>query len=184
MNKQKFKILAIVDGVLIVALVVVMFVFKGQLNEQAQTTVKDQVGAYKAIVNTTLQEQWKSMDQYGMAWKLVYSTIAGANTEAAFDANVKKIFEDTGARVKQLSYMYTAANIPDKVQSDISAVGLAEQFLLKDEGGVKELACGKNCVVKFTFVKGKLKESDYKALVEYNFAENFKVAEAAPYHFE
>ena len=176
MNKQKFKILAIVDGVLIVALVVVMFVFKGQLNEQAQTTVKEQVGAYKAIVNTTLQEQWKS--------KLVYSTIAGANTEAAFDANVKKIFEDTGARVKQLSYMYTAANIPDKVQSDISAVGLAEQFLLKDEGGVKELACGKNCVVKFTFVKGKLKESDYKALVEYNFAENFTVAKAAPYHFE
>ena len=97
---------------------------------------------------------------------------------------MKKIFEDTGARVKQLSYMYTAANIPDKVQSDISAVGLAEQFLLKDEGGVKELACGKNCVVKFTFVKGKLKESDYKALVEYNFAENFTVAKAAPYHFE
>ena len=184
MNKQKFKILAIIDGVLIVALVVVMFVFKGQLNEQAQTTVKDQVGAYKAVVNATLQEQWKSMDQYGMAWKLVYTTIAGANTEAAFDANVKKIFEDTGARVKQLSYMYTAASIPDKVQSDISAVGLADAFLLKDEGGVKEIACGKNCVVKFTFVKGKLKESDYKALVEYNFAENFTVAKAATYHFE
>ena len=184
MNKQKFKILAIVDGVLIVALVVVMFVFKGQLNEQAQTTVKDQVGAYKAIVNTTLQEQWKSMDQYGMAWKLVYSTIAGANTEAAFDANVKKIFEDTGARVKQLSYMYTAASIPDKVQSDISAVGLAEQFLLKDEGGVKEVACGKNCTLSFTFVKGKLKDSDYKALVEYNMDEAFKLEAPAAFHFE
>ena len=136
MNKKKFKILAIVDGVLIVALVV--FVekltgkseFKGQYNDQAQTSVKEQVGAYKATVNAALQDQWKSMDQYGMAWKLVYATVTGAKTEAAFDANVKKIFEDTDARFKQVSYMYTAASIPAQVQNDIAAIGLADQFLI------------------------------------------------------
>ena len=105
MNTKKFKILAIVDGVLIVALVVMMFALKGRYNDQAQSSVKEQVGAYKATVNAALQDQWKSMDQYGMAWKLVYATVTGAKTEAAFDANVKKIFEDTDARFKQVSYM-------------------------------------------------------------------------------
>jgi len=184
MNMKKFKILAIVDVVLIVALVVVMFALKGQYNDQAQASVKTQVGAYKTAINTTLQEQWKSMDQYGMAWKLVYATLTGAKSEAAFNANVKKIFDDKDARFKQISYMYTAANIPPQVQNDIAAVGLAEQFLLKDEGGVKEVACGKNCVVKFTFAKGKLKSSDYKALVEYKFNENFTVEPAAAFRFE
>ncbi|MBR4916628.1 MAG: hypothetical protein IKZ45_06065 [Fibrobacter sp.] len=184
MDKKKFKILAIVDGVLIVALVVFMFALKGKYNDQAQASVKEQVGAYKATVNTALQDQWKSMDQYGMAWKLVYATVTGAKTEAAFNANVQKIFEDKDARFKQLSYMYTAASIPAQVQNDIAAVGLAEQFLLKDEGGVKEIACGKNCVAKFTFVKGKLKESDYKALVEYKFAENFSIGAPAEFKFE
>ena len=80
MNMKKFKILAIVDAVLIVALVVAMFTLKGKYNDQAQASVKDQIGAYKTSVNSALQEQWISMDQYGMAWKLVYSTIAGANT--------------------------------------------------------------------------------------------------------
>ena len=184
MNMKKFKILAIVDGVLIVALVVLMFALKGRYNDQAQASVKEQVGAYKATVNAALQDQWKSMDQYGMAWKLVYATITGAKTEAAFDAEVTKIFEDTDARLKQVSYMYTAAGIPDQVLQDIAGVGLSEQFLLKNEGGVKELACGKNCVIKFTFVKGKLKESDYKALVEYKFAENFSIAAPAEFKFE
>ena len=184
MNMKKFKILAIVDAVLIVALVVAMFTLKGKYNDQAQASVKDQIGAYKTSVNSALQEQWISMDQYGMAWKLIYALTSGPKTEAAFDANVKKIFEDNEARFKQVSYMYTAASIPAQVQNDIAAVGLADKFLLKDEGGVKEVACGKNCVAKFTFVKGKLKESDYKALLEYKFADNFKVEAPAPYHFE
>ena len=184
MNTKKFKILAIVDGVLIVALVVFMFALKGKYNDQAQSSVKEQVGAYKATVNAALQDQWKSMDQYGMAWKLVYATVTGAKTEAAFDANVKQIFEDTDARFKQVSYMYTAASIPAQVQNDIAAVGLADKFLLKDEGGVKEGACGKNCVATFKFVKGKLKESDYKALVEYKFADNFSIEPPKEFKFE
>lgn len=183
MDKKKLKILAIVDVVLIVALLAVMFTVKGQYNDQAQNSVKEQVGAYKNSVNEILQEQWKSLDQYGMAWKLIYSTPAGS-PEAAFNANVKAIFENTDARFKQLSYMYTAASIPAQVQNDIAATGLAEKFLLKDEGGVKEVACGKNCVVTFTFAKGKLKSVDNKALVEYKFAENFKVDAPAPFHFE
>ena len=153
MNMKKFKILAIVDAVLIVALVVLMFTLKGQYNDKAQASVKEQVGAYKATVNTALQDQWMSMDQYGMAWKLVYATITGAKTEAAFNANVQKIFEDKEARFKQVSY-------------------------------VKEVACGKNCVATFTFVKGKLKSTDYKALVEYKFADNFGIEAPAAFKFE
>lgn len=182
---KKFKILAIVDGVLIVALVVLMFALKGQYNDQAQSSVKEQVGAYKATVNAALQDQWKSMDQYGMAWKLVYATLTGDKTEKSFDAAVKAIEGDKDARLKQLSYMYTAAGIPDKVQNDINEKGgLADKFLLKDEGGVKEVACGKNCTLSFTFVKGKLKDSDYKALVEYNMDEAFKLEAPAAFHFE
>lgn len=185
MNTKKFKILAIVDAVLIVALLVLMFVLKGGYNEQAQTTVKEQIGAYQETANGLLQEQWKSVDQYGMAWKLVNATLTGVNTEAAFNAAVKAIEGDKDARFKQLSYMYTAAGIPAKVQNDINEKGgLAEKFLLKDEGGVKEVACGKNCSISFTFAKGKLKSSDYKALVEYNMAANFKLEAPATYHFE
>lgn len=184
MNMKKFKILAIVDAVLIVALVVLMFTLKGKYNDQAQASVKEQVGNYKATVNAALQDQWKSIDQYGMAWKLVYATLTGPKTEAAFDANVQKIFDDKDARFKQISYMYTAASIPAQVQNDIAAVGLAEQFLLKNEGGVKEIACGKNCVATFKFVKGKLKDSDYKALVEYKFAENFSIEAPKAFKFE
>lgn len=181
---KKFKILAIVDAVLIVALVVAMFTLKGKYNDQAQASVKDQIGAYKTSVNSALQEQWISMDQYGMAWKLIYALTSGPKTEAAFDANVKKIFEDNEARFKQVSYMYTAASIPAQVQNDIAAVGLADKFLLKDEGGVKEVACGKNCSISFTFAKGKLKATDYKALVELNMASNFKLEAPAEFHFE
>ena len=185
MNNQKFKILAIVDAVLIVVLIVVMMVLKGNYNDQAQASVKEQVGAYQEKANGMLQEQWKSMDQYGMAWKLVYTTLTGDKSEASFNAAVKAIEGDKDARLKQLSYMYTAAGIPDKVQNDINEKGgLADKFLLKDEGGVKEVACGKNCTLSFTFVKGKLKDSDYKALVEYNMDEAFKLEAPAAFHFE
>lgn len=185
MNKKKFKILAIVDAVIIVALFIVMFTLKGQYNEQAQTSVKEQVGAYQETANGLLQEQWKSVDQYGMAWKLIFTTLTGNKTEASFNAAVKAIEEDKEARFKQLSYTFTAAGIPPKVQNDINEKGgLADKFLLKDEKGVKEVACGKNCVITFTFAKGKLKSSDYKALVEYNMAENFKLEAPATFHFE
>ncbi len=185
MNNQKFKILAIVDAVLIVVLIVVMMVLKGQYNDQAQASVKAQLGAYQEKANGVLQEQWKSMDQYGMAWKLVYATLTGDKSETSFNAAVKAIEEDKDARLKQLSYMYTAAGIPDKVQNDINEKGgLAEKFLLKDEGGVKEVACGKNCTLSFTFVKGKLKDSDYKALVEYNMDEAFKLEAPEAFRFE
>ena len=185
MNNQKFKILAIVDAVLIVVLIVVMMILKGNYNDQAQASVKEQVGTYQEKANGMLQEQWKSMDQYGMAWKLVYATLTGDKSEASFDAAVTAIEGDKDARLKQLSYMYTAAGIPDKVQNDINEKGgLADKFLLKDEGGVKEVACGKNCTLSFTFVKGKLKDSDYKALVEYNMDEAFKLEAPAAFHFE
>ena len=185
MDNKKFKILAIVDAVLIVVLIVVMMVLKGNYNDQAQDSVKEQVGAYQENANGMLQEQWKSMDQYGMAWKLVYATLTGDKSEASFNAAVKAIEGDKDARLKQLSYMYTAAGIPDKVQNDINEKGgLADKFLLKDEGGVKEVACGKNCTLSFTFVKGKLKDSDYKALVEYNMDEAFKLEAPAAFHFE
>ena len=185
MDNKKFKILAIVDAVLIVVLIVVMMVLKGNYNDQAQASVKEQVGAYQEKANGMLQEQWKSMDQYGMAWKLVYATLTGPKTESAFDAAVKAIEEDKDARFKQLSYMYTAAGIPPKVQNDINEKGgLADKFLLKNEGGVKEVACGKNCTLSFTFAKGKLQSSDYKALVEYNMDEAFKLEAPAEFHFE
>lgn len=185
MNKQKFKILAIVDGVLIVALVVVMFVFKGQLNEQAKTSVKEQEGAYKKEALSVLYNYWETMDQYGMAWKLVYATLTGNKTEKAFDAMVKTIFEDQDARNKQVSYMVAASGMSDQKMGIIKdGSKLADSFLLKDEGGVKEIACGKNCVVKFTFVKGKLTESDYKALIEYKFEDNFKIAPPKAFVFE
>jgi hypothetical protein len=185
MDKKKFKILAIVDAVLIVALFVVMFTLKGQYNEQAQTSVKEQVGAYQTTANGMLQEVWKSVDQNGMAWKLVYVTLTGDKTEASFDAAVKAIEGDKDARFKQLSYMYEAAGIPPQAQNSIyEKAGLADKFLLKNEGGVKEVACGKNCVISFTFAKGKLKSSDYSALANYNMAEHFKLEAPAAYHFE
>jgi hypothetical protein len=46
------------------------------------------------------------------------------------------------------------------------------------------VACGKNCTLGFTFVKGKLKDSDFKALVEYNMDEAFKLEAPAEFHFE
>ena len=83
MDKKKFKILAIVDVVLVIGLFVLMMVLKGQYNDQAQKSVNEQVGAYLEQSNGAVQEQWKSVDQYGMAWRLVYATITTAKTEAA-----------------------------------------------------------------------------------------------------
>ena len=185
MDNKKFKILAIVDAVIIVALIVLMMVLKGNYNDQAQASVKEQVGAFQESANGVLQELWKSVDQNGMAWKLVYATITGDKTEKSFNAAVKAIEGDQAARFKQLSYVFTAAGIPPKVQNDINEKGgLADKFLLKDEGGVKEVACGKNCSISFTFAKGKLKTSDYKALLELNMASNFQLEAPAPFHFE
>jgi hypothetical protein len=185
MNTKKFKILAIADGVLIVALVVVMFALKGMYKDKAVNAVKEQEGAYKKEALTVLYDYWETMDQYGMAWKLVYATLTGNKTEKSFDAMVKSIFEDQDARNKQVSYMLSASGMSDAHQGIIKdGSKLADKFLLKDEGGVKEVACGKNCVIKFIFVKGKLAENDYKALVEYKFDENFKVEPPKAFVFE
>lgn len=185
MDKKKLRILMIVDIVLIVGLVAVMMVLKGQYNEQAQKSVKEQVDAYLTTTNGILQEQWKSIDQYGMAFKLLYATLAGDKSEATFKANVSAIEENKDARIKQISYMYTAAGVNDKAQSLISEkAGLAEKFLLKSEGGVYEVACGKDCSISFTFAKGKLKSTDYKALAEYKLDDHFKLEAPAPFHFE
>lgn len=185
MNNKKFKILLIADIVLIVGLFVLMMVLKGGYNDQAQKSVNEQVSAYLEKSNGVVQEQWKSVDQYGMAWKLVYVTLTGDKTEASFDAAVKAIEGDSQARFKQLSYMYTAAGIPAQAQSSIyEKAGMADKLLLKDEGGVKEVGCGKNCTIKFTFAKGKLKEVDYKALAAYSMSENFKLDAPEAFRFE
>lgn len=185
MDKKKLKILMVVDIVLIVGLFALMMVLKGGYNDQAQKSVNEQVGAYLEQSNGVLQEQWKSVDQYGMAWKLVFTTLTGDKSEKSFDAAVKAIEENKEARFNQLSRMYTAAGIPPQAQNGINEkAGLADKFLLKDENGVKEVACGKNCVATFTFAKGKLKEADYKALANYNMAENFKLEAPAAFHFE
>lgn len=185
MNNKKFKILLIVDIALIIGLFALMMILKGTYNDQAQKSVGEQVGAYLEQSNGVVQEQWKAVDQYGMAWNLVFATLTGDKTEATFDATAKAIEEDKDARFKQLSYMYNAAGIPPQAQNSIyEKAGLADKFLLKNEGGVKEVACGKNCVISFTFAKGKLKTADCKALTEYNMGANFKLEAPAPYHFE
>ncbi len=182
---KKFKMLLIADIVLIVGLFVLMMVLKGGYEEQAKKSAGDQVGAYLEQTNTVLQAQWKSVDQFGMAWKLVNATLTGDKTEASFDAAAKAIEEDKDARFRQISYVYTAAGVPDKVQNGIfEKAGLAEKFVLKNEGGEKEVACGKDCVVKFSFAKGKLKNVDYKAMADYSMAGNFKLEAPAPFHFE
>lgn len=178
MNNTKFKILAAIDAVLIVGLMVLMFVLKGKYNDQAQASVKEQKNAYMTTVSDALQAQLFSVDQFCMAWKLVHATLTGPKTEAAFDANVAKIFEDTNARQMQISTIYSAAGVNNK------SINLTEEFLLKNEGGEKEVACGKNCVIKFSFAKGKLKEMDYNALVEYKMEDNIKLEAPAAFHFE
>ena len=179
------KILVVADVVILVALIVILMTLKGGYEEQAKRTANEQESAYLEKNTQVLVEQWRSVDQYSMAWKLVYTVLSGAKTEAAFNSSLAAIQADKDARFKQLSYMYTAAGIPAKVQNDINEKGgLADKFLLKNEGGVKEVACGKNCTLSFTFAKGKLANSDYKALVEYNMDEAFKLEAPAEFHFE
>ena len=131
MDKKKFKILMIVDIVLIIGIFALMMVLKGQYNDQAQKSVNEQVGAYLEQSNGVVQDQWKSVDQYGMAWRLVYATLTYVKTEAAFDAAVKAIEEDKDARFKQISHLYTGAGINDAVQNGIfQKAGLAEGTIL------------------------------------------------------
>ncbi|MEE0876338.1 MAG: hypothetical protein UIH18_03480 [Fibrobacteraceae bacterium] len=183
---KKFKILLAIDIVIIVALAVVMFVLKGQYGEMAQKLATEQRDAYRKQANDILHEQWKSVDQFGMAWRLVFETVSSKDkSEKSFDARLKAIENDKPARERQVQHLYSAAGIPEKAQLQFSELGYAEgSILLKDEKGVKEVACGKDCKISFTFVKGNLKSLDYSALEKYVPAEHFKLAEPAPFRFE
>ena len=171
---------------ILVALIVVLKTLQGGYEEQAKRTVNEQESAYLEKNTQVLVEQWRSVDQYSMAWKLVYSMLSGAKTEAAFKSNLAAIENDKDARFKQISHLYTGAGINDAVQNSIyEKAGLAEgSILVKNEKGSKEVACGKDCVVKFTFAKGKLKNVDYSALVQYNLVNSLKIEKPAEYHFE
>ena len=186
MDNKKLKILAVVDVVILVALVVVLKTLQGGYEEQVKKTVNEQESAYLEKNTQVLVEQWRSVDQYSMAWKLVYSMLSGAKTEAAFKANLASIEGDKDARFKQISHLYTGAGINDAVQNGIfEKAGLAEgSILVKNEKGNKEVACGKGCVVKFSFAKGKLKNIDYSALVQYNLANTLKIEKPGEYRFE
>lgn len=183
---KKFKILLAIDIVIIIALAVVMFVLKGQYGEMAQKLATEQRDAYRKQANDILHDQWKSVDQFGMAWKLVFMTASSNDkSEKAFNQRLQGIEKDAAARERQLLHIYTAAGIPEKAQLQFSELGYAEgSILLKDENGVKEVACGKGCKISFTFAKGNLKSMDYSALEKYVPAEHFKLAEPAPFRFE
>lgn len=183
---KKFKILLAVDIVIIVALAVVMFVLKGQYGEMAQKLATEQRDAYRKQANDMLHAQWKSVDQFGMAWKLIFETVSSKDkSEKAFTERLKAIESDMQARERQVLHLYTSAGIPEKAQIQFSELGYAEgSILLKDEGGVKEIACGTGCKISFTFAKGMLKSMDYSALEKYSPAENFKLVEPAPFRFE
>lgn len=186
MDKKKLKILLIADIVIIVGLVALMMCLKGKYNEQAQKAVKEQVGAYLEKTNGVLQEEWLSMDQYAMAWRIVYATLAGDKKESSFNANISGIEADSPTRVNNLTYIYTAAGIPDQVQKQLyEKVGLNKNpFLVSNENGVKTVACGKDCQITFTFNKGQFVSMDTKALAEYKLADHFKIEAPAPFHFE
>ena len=184
-DMKKFKIRLIVDIVLIIALFTMMMLLKGSYEETAKSTFDTQITAYRDGVDAVIYEQWKSVDQYNMAWNLVYATLSGNKTLASFDETVKNIEGDKETRLKQVSYIYSSAGVSDKAVSTYAEkAGLAESFLLKNEAGVKEVACGKGCIVTFNFEGNKLKSVDYAALKNINMAETFKVGEPAPYHFD
>ncbi|MCQ2097835.1 MAG: hypothetical protein MJY87_07850 [Fibrobacter sp.] len=184
-SMKKFKILLIVDIVLIVGLFVMMMLLKGSYEETAKSSFDAQITAYRDGVDATIYEQWKSVDQYNMAWNLVYATLSGNKTVAAFDETAKKIEGDKETRLKQVAYIYSSAGVSDKaVNTYAEKAGLAESFLLKNEANVKEVACGKGCVVTFNFDGKKLKSVDYEALKKIDMAGTFKVGEPAPYHFD
>ena len=186
MDNKKLKILVVVDVVILVALFVLLKSLQGGYMEQAKRTANEQETAYLEKNTQVLVEQWRSVDQYSMAWKLVYTVLSGAKTEAAFNSSLAAIQADKDARFKQISHLYSSVGINDAVQNGIyEKAGLAEgSILVKNEKGSKEVACGKNCVVKFSFAKGKLKNVDYSALVQYNLANSLKIEKPAEYHFE
>lgn len=189
---KKFKILLIADIVVIIGLFVLMMCLKSSYEEQAKASYDTQITAYRSDVDAVRFELWKSVDQYNMAWNLVYATLNSNKTVAAFDENVKAIEGNKDARLKQATYiyqnslinMYNSESVLNKALAEYIEKGLAETFLVKNEDSVKEVACGKNCVITFTFAKGKLVSQDYKALVEYNMVENFKLEAPAAFHFE
>lgn len=186
MANKKLKILLVFDIIAVVGLMVTLMTLKSGYEAQAKKSDSEQVEAYRTLSNGVLQEQWKSLDEYSMAWKLVYTTLTSGKTEAEFASNLAAIQGDKGARFKQLAGLYTAAGIPEGVVNSLKEKnGLSEKsILLKDENGAKEVACGKNCVVKFKFAKGKFKSVDYSALVEYKMDDHFKLEAPAPFHFE
>lgn len=185
MNNKKFKILLAVDVVLVIGLFALMMVLKSGYQETSKKALDSQIGSYKENADALLLDMWRSVDQMGMAWQLVFKTLESNQTEAAFDANVKAIEENKEARERQRSHMLTAAGVPEELQTAIGEkAGLAEKFLVKNEGGVKEIACGKDCSISFTFEKGKLTGKNYDALKSYKIADHFKQEAPAPFRFE
>jgi cell division protein FtsB len=186
MDKKKMKILVVVDIVILVALVIILMTLKGGYEEQAKRTANEQETAYLEKNTQVLVEQWRAIDQYSMAWKLVHSVLSGAKTEAAFNTTLAAIEADKDARFKQISHLYTGAGINENVQNGIyQKAGLAEgTILLKNEKNVKEVACGKGCVIKFEYAKGKFKNVDFSGLVQFNLANSLKIEKPAEYHFE
>lgn len=189
---KKFKILLIADIVVIIGLFVLMMCLKSSYEEQAKASYDTQITAYRSDVDAVRFELWKSVDQYNMAWNLVYATLNSNKTVAAFDENVKAIEGNKDARLKQATYiyqnslinMYNSESVLNKALAEYIEKGLAETFLVKNEDSVKEVACGKDCVVTFNFEGKKLKSVDYEALKKINIAETFKVGEPAPFRFE
>ena len=186
MDKKKMKILVVVDIVILVALVIILMTLKGGYEEQAKRTANEQETAYLEKNTQVLVEQWRAVDQYSMAWKLVHTVLSGAKTEAAFNTSLAAIQADKDARFKQISHLYSSVGINADVQNGIfKKAGLVEEsILLKNEKTSKEVACGQNCVVKFNFVKGKLKNVDYSALIQYNLANSLKIEKPTEFRFE
>ena len=186
MDNKKLKILVAVDVVILVALFVLLKSLQGGYMEQAKRTANEQETAYLEKNTQVLVEQWRSIDQYNMAWKLVHTVLSGAKSEAAFGQAVAAIEADKDARFKQISHIYTGVGINDKVQNGIfEKAGLAQgSILLKNDKNSKEIACGKGCVVKFNYAKGKFKSVDYSALVQYDLSKTLKIEKPGEYHFE
>ena len=78
------KILVVVDIVILVALIIILMTLKGGYEEQAKRTANEQETSYLEKNTQVLVEQWRSIDQYSMAWKLVHSVLSGVKTEPAF----------------------------------------------------------------------------------------------------
>ena len=51
----------------------------------AQKLATEQRDAYRKQANDMLHAQWKSVDQFGMAWKLIFETVSSKDkSEKAF----------------------------------------------------------------------------------------------------